>query len=254
MAGKKKGKAFIGTSGFHYNHWIGRFYPKELKKKDWLEYYLRYFKTLELNASFYHLPVANTFDNWRKAVPPDFVFAVKGSRYITHVKKLIDPAEPLNNLLQNAQWLHEKLGPFLWQLPPGWKFNEERLMGFLDALPAEYRHTMEFRNQTWYNDSVFKALEERNIAFCIYELEYHLSPILATADFVYIRLHGPLTKYSGSYSDDTLQEWADRMTDWMQEGKDVYIYFDNDQNGYAAMNAIRLRQMVEKVKIEIPAL
>lgn len=242
-----KGKIFIGTSGFHYNHWKGNFYPEELRKKDWLEYYLKYFKTLELNNSFYKLPDAKTFDNWRKSVPEGFLYSVKASRYLTHNKKLKDSQEPLNRFLESTSWLHEKLGPVLFQLPPGWKYNAERLDYFLNLLPADLRFTFEFRNATWYKDEVLQKLQEKNIAFCIYELEYHTSPIEITADFVYIRLHGPSAKYSGSYSDNILQYWAEELKKWSREGKDVFIYFDNDQNGYAAFNAVKLRQLTEQV-------
>ena len=238
----KKGRVYVGTSGFHYNHWTGRFYPENLKKSDWLHYYIKHFNTLELNSSFYNLPKPESFDKWRKSVPEGFIFSVKGSRFITHQKKLKDSSEALDRLLDNCSWLHEKLGPVLFQLPPGWKYNEERLEEFLNLLPHDIRFTFEFRNPSWYNDRVFEMLRNKNSAFCIYELEYHQSPEEITADFIYIRLHGPATKYAGSYSDAALEGWADKILNWMEKCKDVYIYFDNDQNAYAAFNAITLKK------------
>jgi uncharacterized protein YecE (DUF72 family) len=243
----RKGSVFAGTSGFHYNHWIGKFYPSDLRKSDWLNYYVRYFNTLELNNSFYNLPKPENFDKWRKSVPEGFVFSVKGSRFITHQKKLKDCAEALDRLLDNCSWLHEKLGPVLFQLPPGWNYNEERFEEFLSLLPVDIRFTFEFRNSSWYNDRVYELLYKKNIAFCIYELEYHKSPEEITADFIYIRLHGPASKYAGSYSDEVLDEWAGKIRNWVVKGKDVYIYFDNDQNAYAALNAITLKKNLSLV-------
>jgi uncharacterized protein YecE (DUF72 family) len=242
---KKKGKSLIGTSGFHYKHWIGTYYPEKTKPENFMEFYLKDFKTVELNNPFYHLPTKQTFSNWHKQTPKDFIFSVKASRYITHNKKLKDPQEPLANFLENAEGLKEKLGPILFQLPPGWKFNEERLASFLSVLPKGLRATFEFRNESWYNDQTFSLLREHNIAFCIYELAKHTSPMEMTADFVYIRLHGPTEhKYQGSYPDRTLKEWAVRIKNWNEEGKDVYCYFDNDQAGYAAFNARKLTQLI----------
>lgn len=245
MVKKKKGKSYIGTSGWHYKHWMGTFYPAELKPKDFIYYYLKFFRTLEINNSFYRLPNRQTFENWKKQVPPDFVFAVKASRYITHMKKLKDPHQPLADFLQNAQGLEEKLGPILFQLPPGWKLNIERFEEFLEALPKGLLYTFEFRNHSWYDDNVLQLLEKYKCAFCIYELEFHMSPIEVTTDFIYVRLHGPSWKYSGSYSDSKMEEWAHKCLEWNNAGKNVYFYFDNDQLGYAAFNAITLKEMIE---------
>ncbi|HWV75003.1 MAG TPA: DUF72 domain-containing protein [Pseudosphingobacterium sp.] len=236
----KQGKIYIGTSGWHYKHWIGTFYPEGTKDSDQLQHFVKTFHTVELNNSFYRLPTAETFATWRKAVPKGFVFAVKGSRYITHLKKLKIDKNAINEFFQHADHLKEKLGPILFQLPPRWKINKERLAEFLAFLPKEYRLTFEFRDQTWYNDSIYELLKKSNCAFCIYELAGHLSPIITTADFVYIRLHGPGDKYQGSYTKATLRKWAERCQTWAKEGKDVYVYFDNDQLGYAAFNAQEL--------------
>ncbi|HEY8400912.1 MAG TPA: DUF72 domain-containing protein, partial [Cytophagaceae bacterium] len=240
MGSKKKGQIYIGTSGWHYKHWVGRFYPEATKPKDYLTYYLKYFRTVELNNPFYRLPNSQTFEKWKNAVPTDFIFSVKASRFITHKKKLKDSTESLHNFLNNVNSLGHTLGPILFQLPPGWEYNEERLSDFLHALPPSYRYTFEFRNTTWHNDNAYSLLKAHKCAFCIYELEYHISPIISTTDFIYIRLHGPGTKYAGSYSLKSLETWAARCMQWQSERKDVYLYFDNDQLGYAAFNAISM--------------
>lgn len=237
-------RILIGTSGWHYKHWMNTFYPAGVKAKDFTRYYLNFFSSVEINNSFYRLPTAQTFAGWRAAVPPDFVFAVKASRYITHMKKLTDPQQSIASFFENVAALEEKLGPILFQLPPGLGVSMQKLENFLSALPLHYRYTFEFRHQSWYQDEVLALLQPYNIAFCIYELAGHLSPMAVTADFVYVRLHGPGDKYQGSYSEETLGEWASRCLEWQQQGKDVYIYFDNDQLGYAAFNARRLQELV----------
>ncbi|WP_347156768.1 DUF72 domain-containing protein [Pontibacter chitinilyticus] len=239
-------KIHIGTSGWHYKHWMGNFYPPGVKSKDFTNHYLRYFRTVEINYSFYKLPSAETFANWRAAVPDDFIFAVKASRYITHMKKLNEPQEGLSRLFNNMNALEEKLGPILFQLPPMWKVNVERLRDFLRLLPPYYRYTFEFRHSSWYTQEVLELLRQHNAAFCIYELEYHLSPLEVTADFVYVRLHGPEGKYAGSYSEDTMRWWAGQCLGWKQQGLNVYVYFDNDQLGYAAFNAQQLQELVQE--------
>jgi uncharacterized protein YecE (DUF72 family) len=245
---KNKGKIFIGTSGWHYKHWLKSFYPEKMGSKDFLSYYQHFFQTTEINNSFYRLPKNETFRFWKESVPEDFVFAVKANRYITHMKKLKDPHEALANFFQNVDALEDKMGPILFQLPPAWKVNVERFGSFVKNLPSGYRYTFEFRNHTWYTEEIYDILRKNNYAFCIYELEYHLSPVEITADFVYVRLHGPEKKYQGSYTDKALAWWANRIVEWTDGGKDVYCYFDNDQYGYAALNARTLNEMMEKVK------
>ena len=193
------------------------------------------------------LPATTTFDNWRKNSPKDFVFAVKATRFITHMKKLNVTKQDVRQFFSRVDHLHEKLGVILFQLPPKWNINAERMQHFLSILPKGYRYTFEFRNHTWYDESIYELLREHNCAFCIYELEHHLSPIEVTADFVYIRLHGPSNKYQGSYSNEILDEWAGRCKQWQKEGRDVYVYFDNDQEGYAAFNA---KTLEEKLKLK----
>jgi uncharacterized protein YecE (DUF72 family) len=236
-------KIHIGTSGWNYRHWKGRFYPEDIPQKKWLEFYCKNFRTLELNNTFYRLPEVKTFNNWRKNTPDDFMFSVKASRYITHIKKLNDK-EPTQEFLKRAKYLKEKLGPILFQLPPGWKFNEKRFNSFLDNLPKKYSYTFEFRNDNWWNEKVIESLKEHNMAFCIFEIGGTISPREVTADFIYVRLHGPGEKYQGSYSDKKLKDWASFFCKWKKKGKEIWCYFDNDQNAYAAHNADKLQEMV----------
>jgi uncharacterized protein YecE (DUF72 family) len=238
----------IGTSGYHYKHWVGRYYPAGTRANQMLEHYLRDFDTVELNNTFYQLPNETTFDNWRDATPPGFLYAVKGSRFITHMIKLKDAQRGLTNFMPRAERLGEKLGPILWQLPPGWKVNAERLEEFLSLLPRQHRYTFELRNETWMTAEVFDILHKYNAAFCIYELAGYQSPIEITADWTYIRLHGPTHfKYQGSYSDEQLAEWAARIKTWSRRMKGIYVYFDNDDSAYAVNNAITLRRMLGKL-------
>jgi len=240
----KKSNICIGTSGWHYKHWKGTFYPEGIKGTGQLDYYLQHFKTVEINNSFYRQPSDDTFEKWKDAVPKDFVFAIKGSRYITHMKKLKVQRENIEKFFNGTDRLGEKAGPILFQLPPNWKLNFERLEHFLTQLPEDYRYTFEFRNDTWYEEKVYDLLRKNGCAFCIYDLAGHTSPMEITADFVYVRLHGPGDKYQGSYDRQTLESWAKRCREWQGEGKDVFIYFDNDQEGYAAFNAKELLEMV----------
>jgi uncharacterized protein YecE (DUF72 family) len=235
----------IGTSGWHYKHWIGRYYPKDIKPAAMLAWYLRDFDTVEINNTFYRLPEESAFDTWRKSVPANFVFAVKGSRFITHMIKLKDPNRGIVNFVPRAKRLGKKLGPILWQLPPGWKVNVERLDEFLSTLPKRTRHAFEFRNQSWLTDAVLEVLHRHNAAFCIYELAGYQSPIEITADWTYVRLHGPTSsKYQGSYSDSQLNAWTKRIDAWKSKLRAIYVYFDNDDSAYAVNNALTLKQLV----------
>ena len=237
----------IGTSGYSYKHWRGRYYPEDVKTSDWLRFYARDFDTVELNTTFYHLPKEEAFENWRKNTPDDFLFAVKGSRFITHMIKLKDAERGLVNFLPRAERLGSKLGPILWQLPPGWKVNLERLEQFLSLLPPEHRYAFELRNPTWMTEAVYALLRKHNAAFCIYQLAGYQSPLELTADWTYIRLHGPTErKYQGSYSDAQLAKWAERIRAWSRRMKAIYIYFDNDDSAFAAQNALTLKRLVEK--------
>ena len=235
----------IGTCGWSYPHWKGPFYPRQLPASGELAFYAQHFGSVEINNTFYRLPSKRTLITWHDAVPRDFVFAVKASRTITHMKKLMEPAKALRSLFECIEVLGEKLGPVLFQLPPHWHFNAPRLSALLTALPSEFRYAFEFRDHSWINDQSVELLRRHNAAFCIYHLEDYLSPTIVSTDFVYIRLHGPGAPYSGSYDARTLSDWADAITTWARQKHKIYCYFDNDQNGYAAQDAARLRSLLE---------
>jgi uncharacterized protein YecE (DUF72 family) len=210
-----------------------------------LDYYLRDFDTVELNNTFYHLPKETSFDSWRESVPSRFIFAVKGSRFLTHMIKLKDADRGIWNFIPRAQRLGKKLGPILWQLPPRWNVNAERLEEFLTKLPHDIHYAFELRNTTWMTDSVYEILKKHNAAFCIYELAGYQSPMEITANWAYIRLHGPTQfKYQGSYSNAQLTKWAQRIDDWAHKLNRIYVYFDNDDSAYAVNNALTLKSLV----------
>ncbi|MFA9460513.1 DUF72 domain-containing protein [Thiohalorhabdus methylotrophus] len=234
----------IGTSGWQYDHWRGPFYPQDLPKNAFLEYYAERFAATEINSFFYGLPKEETVRKWREGVPDGFRFAVKASRYITHMKKLKDPGPSLERFWERAEALGSRLGPVLFQLPPNWKVNADRLRQFLEALPRGPEYTFELRDPSWFDARVYELLQEHGAAFCIYELGETASPLQVTADFVYVRLHGPEEEYAGSYGDEALQAWGQRLREWQDQGKAAYVFFDNDEAGHAARNALRLREML----------
>lgn len=239
-----KGAIHVGTSGWNYDHWKGPFYPRDAKDRDLLGLYAERFDAVEVNNTFYQLPSERTIERWVDAVPEGFVFAVKASRYITHMKKLKDPEQAIARFFDRIEAFGAKLGPVLYQLPPRWHLNTERLAAFLDALPPRIRHAFEFRDESWYEGEVYDLLRERGVAFCIYELAGHRSPREITGDFTYVRLHGPGRAYEGSYSRRALAGWAGALSQWSRT-RDVYCFFDNDERGYAPMNASELLKMVE---------
>jgi uncharacterized protein YecE (DUF72 family) len=234
----------IGTSGWHYKHWAGTFYPREIRPANMLRWYAERFDTVEINNSFYRLPTASAFDIWCRETTPHFCFAVKASRYITHNKKLTDPRSANQKFISLVEKLGSRLGPILFQLPPSWKVNAQRLDDFLAALPRKHRYVFEFRNPTWNIAPVYEVLREHNAGFCIYELAGFQSPIEITADFTYVRLHGPGNKYQGDYNERTLRTWAKRIEGWCTELKHVFVYFDNDQAGFAPKNALELKKIL----------
>jgi len=241
-----KGLTHIGTSGWHYKHWVGPFYPAKLPPAKMLQFYIERFDTVEINNTFYRLPTASAIEGWCRETPPDFCFAVKASRYITHNRKLNDPVNALQKFLPVIEKFGPRLGPILFQLPPLWKLNLERLGQFLEGLPKHHYYAFELRNPTWNVPEVYEVLNRHNAAYCIYELAGYLSPIQITADFAYVRLHGPgANKYQGDYSAKSLCTWATRIEAWRKELKHVFVYFDNDQAAYAAKNALELQAMLK---------
>jgi uncharacterized protein YecE (DUF72 family) len=191
------------------------------------------------------LPTKAALQNWRDVAPGKFCFAVKGSRFLTHMKKLKDPEPGLGRFFDRVETLGRKLGPILFQLPPGWRCNSERLASFLRALPPQRRYAFEFRNPTWHQEVIYELLRSHNAAFCIYELAGFQSPVQISADFAYVRLHGPDGAYQGKYTNKQLGGWAEQIRHWQRRLKNIYVYFDNDQNGYAACNALELKKMLE---------
>jgi uncharacterized protein YecE (DUF72 family) len=237
------GRVYIGTSGWNYKHWIEVLYPKGLPQSKWLPRYAETFDTAEVNNSFYRLPEKSIFESWASSTPDDFTFAVKASRFLTHMKKLNEPEEPLDRLLSHAEGLGPKLGPILYQLPPGWRVNLERLRYFLSLLPKNVRSVFEFRDNSWQIQPVFDLLNEHGAGYCIMsspELPLH---ILRTGDFAYMRMHNGGYETEGSYSDDSLKNWAELIRKLL-ESWDVYVYFNNDYKGYAVRNAMKLKELI----------
>ncbi|HEX5410298.1 MAG TPA: DUF72 domain-containing protein [Terriglobia bacterium] len=241
-------KIHIGTSGWHYSHWRGPFYPEDMPDDKMLDYYAQHLQTVEINNSFYRLPSGQTFKSWCDQTPSGFIFAVKASRYITHMKKLKDPESASQKFFAHAEALKKKIGPILFQLPPSWHINVDRLQSFLEALPGGHRYAFEFRDPTWFSAEVTELLKRHDAALCVYDLAGQQSPKDLTARFAYLRLHGPAQqKYSGRYTRPQLQKWLDLSTEWLQHGaRQVFVYFDNDQSGYAALNAIELQEMAAR--------
>ena len=230
----------VGCSGWQYRHWRGNFYPPELPMTRWFEHYASRFDTVEVNNTFYRLPDALTFASWARRVPPGFLFAVKASRFLTHMKKLKDPAEPLDRFFTRAARLGRTLGPVLYQLPPRWPVNIERLETFLKALPSRRRHVIEFRDPSWYTDEVFTRLEKHRVALCLHDMAGSATGKRDVGPFPYVRFHGP-QKYRGRYPDDMLADWADWLADRARKRRAIYAYFNNDTDGHAPRDAVRLR-------------
>ena len=240
------GRFRVGCSGWQYLHWRGSFYPRDLAVGLFLEHYASVFETVEVNNSFYRLPEASTFEAWKERVPSDFLFAVKASRYLTHMKKLKGPEEPLSRFFERARSLGRKLGPVLYQLPPRWPKNIDRLEEFLAALPKRRRHVVEFREPSWYAEDTYRALEQAGITLCLHDLHGSEAPKRFVGPFVYVRFHGSGKKYGGRYPDSAVGEWAERLAGQVRRGRDVYAYFNNDWGGHAPRDAVRLREAIER--------
>jgi uncharacterized protein YecE (DUF72 family) len=232
----------VGTSGWNYDHWRGPFYPEELSREEWFDYYRSRFDTVEINNTFYNLPSPQTVSHWDEATGDEFRYAVKASRYITHMKKLKDPEESSRRFFERMEPLGGKIDVVLFQLPPKWNRNSRRLASFLDTLPEGWRYAFEFRDESWFSQETYDLLRGHNAAFCIYELAGNRSPEVITADSVYVRLHGPEGAYQGSYSEEELKQWASKCRQWAEDGLEVRIYFDNDDRGFAPTNANTLKE------------
>ena len=237
-------RRWIGTSGWVYKEWQGLFYPPRLPGSEQLAFYAGHFETVEINFSYYRLPERSVFEGWRRQSPPDFLFAVKGSRYLTHMKKLKDPEEPLARLMDHAGGLGEKLGPILFQFPSQWRRNQERIEHFMDALlpHAPQRFAFEFRHPSWLVPEVYALLERAGAALCL-PVGWGI-PVDArrTADWSYVRMHGG--EPGPCFRDDELAPWAGRIRGYLAEGAATYVYFNNDTRGCAVRDARRLREML----------
>ncbi|MBO8140185.1 MAG: DUF72 domain-containing protein [Thermosipho sp. (in: Bacteria)] len=232
---------FIGTSGWSYNHWIKIFYPENLEKNKWLNFYSKHFNTVEVNSTFYKLPYENIVKSWYKKTPENFFFAIKGTKVITHRMKLNGVDEYLKKFIERVSLLNGKLKVILWQLPPSLKKDIPLLENFIKILPINYKHAIEFRNTTWFDDELFDILEQNNIAFCISDSSRYKSLWIKTANFVYIRFHGPKNLYASEYGEQ-LTNYANKIKQFNCE---TYIYFNNDFNGFAIKDALRLKSLLE---------
>jgi uncharacterized protein YecE (DUF72 family) len=236
----------IGTSGFSYKHWKGNFYPEGLSQKKWFEHYCGRFSTVELNVTFYRLPQEKTFTKWHDETPPGFLFSIKGSRFITHVKRLKEPKEPLKLFMERASGLKEKLGVVLWQFPPKFHKDEKRLSGLLKILRKyKERHVFEFRDESWNDNSIISILADEGHCLCSSDWPPFMDNPPATADFVYIRRHGRGGNYDTCYSRSELRRDARIIRKHLGEGRDVFVYFNNDAKGYAPKNAQELKAIID---------
>ncbi|MDY7017513.1 MAG: DUF72 domain-containing protein [Nitrospirota bacterium] len=242
-------RARIGTSGFYYPHWRGVFYPRELHRANWLQYYQERFDTLEVNSTFYQLPKPETFLKWKQSVRPGFMFALKASRLITHLKRLKDAEGALALFLDRAEILGDRLGPVLYQLPPSFELDIGRLGAFLALLPECSCHAFEFRHPSWFINDVRSLLIRQGVSFCIADgPDAHQSPQWITSETVYIRFHGPAwqrqAQYPIEYPIEQLAEWAERIDGYLKEGLNVFAFFNNDAHGFALKNAEQLKGLL----------
>lgn len=244
---------FVGTSGWNYPHWKGRFYPREVKEKDWFGYYARYFRTVEINNTFYQLPSEKTFISWEKQAPEDFLFTVKANRFITHVKKLKDPEQPLNNFTARAKMLREHLGPILYQFPPKWNVNRDRLERFLSLLPKNLVHVFEFRNPSWHCGEVYALLERYAVSFCAHDMPGCECPRLGIGPVAYVRFHGTTGVYEGMYPRRVLRDWAGWVEGEVRKGRKVFIYFNNDAEAQAVRDARRFVELTGSRRLDTSA-
>ncbi len=237
----------IGTSGWNYRHWSGRFYPSGMPSVEWFAHYAAVFDTVEINNTFYRQPAADTFDRWRTQAPKGFVYAVKANRYLTHMKKLKDPAEPLERFLWGTRRLKRHLGPILYQLPPNWNKDLTRLRHFVRLLPGELTHVIEFRNRDWLAEDTYQLLAEHRVCLCIHDM-FRRHPRRLTGPAVYVRFHGAGRKYGGKYRPGRLESWADWIRTVARK-RPVYVYFNNDEKGYAVRDALCLIEILNRNRL-----
>lgn len=235
----------IGTSGWSYEHWKRLFYPESLPKERWLQFYSSNFNTVEINSTFYRLPFENVVKGWYRKTPDDFVFSVKGTRQVTHRKRLRKVEEDVERFMRRIEFLGEKLKIVLWQFPPSLKKDLKLLNDFLDILPGNFKYAVEFRHKSWFCDDVFEILKEKKVATCIVDSSRIKSPWIVTSDFAYIRLHGPGKLYSSEYGPERLREIAKKI---FELNVDTFVYFNNDFEGYAIKDANLLKKFLHDLQ------
>ena len=236
----------IGTSGWQYRHWRETFYPRGLPQGKWLEFFVERFDTVESNAAFYRLPEAKTFASWAARTPPGFVMAVKASRYLTHIKRLAEPKESVDLLVERAKELGDKLGPILVQLPPTMRINVDRLVETLRAFPADWRVAVEFRHDSWYTHEVRRVLEDHRAALCLADRWKPLTPIWRTTDWTYLRFHSGRANPLPCYGRQALATWVDRLAAQWTPDEDMYVYFNNDPRACALRDAIVFERLCRR--------
>jgi uncharacterized protein YecE (DUF72 family) len=234
---------YVGTSGWQYRDWRDSFYPREVAQPDWLRHYARRFATVELNNSFYRLPERSTFERWRESTPEDFVLAVKMSRYLTHVRRLRDPEEPVRRFFERADGLGDRLGPVLLQLPPTLAADLGRLAGTLDRFPSGVRVAVEPRDDSWFDDGLRSLLEERGAALCLADSPRRATPVWRTAGWGFVRFHEGQATPRPCYGDRALAAWAERIAALWDADADVFCYFNNDARACAVRDAVRFAEL-----------
>ena len=244
MARHEAAAVHVGCSGWVYRHWKGQFYPDGLPQKRWFEHYSAEFDTVEINASFYRLPRPETFDGWRAKAPPGFRYAVKVNRFITHMKKLLDCDDAVDEFISLARRLGPTLGPLLYQLPPSLKRDDDRLGQFLSRLPADIEHVVEFRSADWYAEEVLHLLDQHNVGFVVHDLIGLASPRWGSGRTAYVRFHGTGGKYRGRYTADQIDDWADWLRGQRAAGRSAWAYFNNDIGGDAIKDTRALRDAI----------
>ncbi|HYW33818.1 MAG TPA: DUF72 domain-containing protein [Balneolaceae bacterium] len=241
---------FIGCSGFHYDGWKGIFYPEELPKEQWLSFYAEHFKSVEINNSFYRLPQADTLKKWYEQTPGHFRFSMKGSRYVTHMKKLVDDEdlhEGIKKFYEVVETLRGKLGCVLWQLPGNLHRHDEKLKNFCSLLSSDVKNVIEFRHESWFVDPVFEILEAHNVSYCIISAPEALPDIVrSTNDTAYVRFHGTSEMYDYAYSDDEIKDWSCKLQ--ALSVRRIYVYFNNDYEASAVKNAKSMNREFEVMK------
>ncbi len=237
-------KYYIGCSGYFYWGWKGKFYPEDLKPNQWFKYYSNVFDTVEINSTFYHFPKASTIKKWYKDSPENFVFSVKVNKTITHLKKFKDSEDLINQFYKTvSENLKEKLGTFLFQLPPSYKYSKNNLQKIVTQLNPEFKNVVEFRHKSWWNEDVYRTLKEYNICFCSISSPKLPEDLIKTSDFGYVRFHGKERWYDYDYSDEELEKWTEKIK--KANFKECFIYFNNDYNAYAPKNALTLKEMLK---------